>query len=215
MTSPSDIIRDTVNAMLANVHTSLPGIVVDYDPLNNKATIQPALNKNFTSGVIPLPILENVPIVFPKNITFPVRSGDYVLLVFIERSIDLWLSVGGQVTPSDPRKFDLSDAVAIPGLMPFTDTYPDNNNQDFKISFAGSTITIKSNGDILIETSNKVAIGTSGAEVLDILERVISILETSLTTALGAPIQQTPIPPNGDTYTILKGLINSIKGVIT
>lgn len=67
MTTPTDIFREAVNAMLCNVHTSLPGIVVDYDGSTNKATIQPALNKNFTSGEMPMPILENVPILFPKT----------------------------------------------------------------------------------------------------------------------------------------------------
>ncbi len=211
MTSPTDIIRGAINARLNDVHTALPGIVVSYDSTSNKATIQPALNKNFTNGVQPLPILENVPVMFPNYIRPPINEGDYVLLIFAERSIDLWLSVGGQVTPTDPRKFDLSDAIAIPGLMPFTQTFPESNNQDFIISYAGSTITIKENGDILIETSNKVAIGTQENELLKIVSDLLQQLSISVSTAVGQPIQGA-LPAT--IYSGLKAQIEAIRGVI-
>ena len=190
MTTPPDIIRNAINARLCNVHTALPGIVKAYDAETNKATIQPALNKNFTTGEMPMPILENVPVMFPSFIRFPLNEGDYVLLIFAERSLDLWLSVGGQVTPTDPRKFDLSDAIAIPGLMPFTETFPNNNNQDFVINYAGSNIRIEANGDIIIETGNKVAIGNSTTELLDILSQLMTLLQGAVVmgTSFGGPL---------------------------
>ena len=138
MTSPSDVFRSSVYSILSNCHTAMPGIVTAYNASTNKATIQPALNKAFLSGEKPLPILENVPIMFSGGsdftITFPIRPGDYVLLIFCERSIDLWKSEGGQVTPDDPRKFHLSDAIAIPGLQPFNGDFSNRNNQDFTIT---------------------------------------------------------------------------------
>ena len=212
MTTPTDIFRDSVNAMLCNVHTSLPGIVKGYDPLTNKATIQPALNKNFTSGVMPMPVLENVPIMFPKNIRFPVNNGDYVLLIFSERSLDLWLSVGGQVTPTDPRKFDLSDAIAIPGLIPFTTTFPNNNNQDFVIDYSGSSITIKQNGDIIIKTGNKVAIGNPTAELLDLVSQLMALLRGSVVmgAAFGGPLN----PAFTAQVLLVENQLNAIKGTI-
>ena len=143
MTTPTDAIRNAVKSVVNSMHTCLPGIVVSFDYSSNKAVIQPALNKNFTTGVLAMPILENVPVVFPNNITFPIQQGDYVILIFSERSLDLWLSVGGQVTPSDPRKFDLSDAIAIPGLRPFNEDFSLNNGIDFLINFSGSSIRIK------------------------------------------------------------------------
>jgi len=214
MTSPTDIFRDSVNAMLCNVHTSLPGIVVSYDATNNKATIQPALNKNFTSGEVPMPILESVPIMFPNNIVFPVNKGDYVLLIFVERSIDLWLSVGGQVTPTDPRKFDLSDAIAIPGLMPFTQTYPNNNNTDYIISFGGSTITIKPNGDIQIKTASKVAIGNPLVELLDVVSQILGFIANPVGVAVPAVPFTGPLV-DAATAAALKIQLDTIKGTIT
>jgi hypothetical protein len=53
------------------------------------------------------------------KITFPVAAGDIVLLCFAQTSLDNWLQLGGVVDPQDSRKFDLSDAIAIPGLLSF------------------------------------------------------------------------------------------------
>jgi hypothetical protein len=198
MSEPPDIIRDAIWSVLNNVHTALPGIVKAYDPSTNKATIQPALNKNYLSGVIEMPIMENVPVMFQSGvnfaINFPVTVGDYVLLIFCERSIDLWKSVGGQVTPTDPRKFNLSDAVAIPGLMPFTGDFSKNNGTDFIISFGGSTIRIKPDGAVVIETASTVAIGNMTTELLDVLSQTLGFL-SSLTAVPAIPSGGSPPQP--------------------
>lgn len=177
MTTPTDILRGAISNFMNNVHTALPGIFVSYDPSENKAVVQPALNKNYTSGMMPMPILDNVPVLFPPNVFFPINEGDYCLLVFSERALDPWLNAGGQVTPTDPRKFDLSDAIAIPGLMPFNGDFSSNNNQDFVINYSGSEIRINLNGDVIIKTSNKVAIGTPSTEVLDVISQLMTLLQ--------------------------------------
>lgn len=216
MTTPSDIFRNCVWSQLNTVHTCLPGIVKAYEPSTNKATIQPALNKAYASGTMDMPLLENVPIMFPKNIFFPVNEGDYVLLLFAERAIDLWLSVGGQVTPTDPRKFNLSDAIAIPGLEPFTTDFSSNNGTDYSINFAGSSISIKPNGDIIIKTANKVAIGNSTTEVLDVISQTLDLI-ASPTAVPAIPSGGSPSQPLtiAAAATALKNLIDAIKGVIT
>lgn len=215
MTSPTDIFRNSVWSVLNTIHTAMPGIVEAYDPATNKATIQPALNKAYETGPVPMPIMENVPVMFQSgsnfSINFPINVGDYVLLVFCERSIDLWKSVGGQVTPDDPRKFHLSDAVAIPGLMPFTGDFSKNNGTDFIISFAGSTIRIKSDGSVVIETASTVAIGTQTNELLKIISDLLSSLSNSVTT-----VEATPIQGGGPDmlYSQLLAQIEAIRGTI-
>ncbi len=208
MTTPSDMFRDSVFSLLNGINTSQPGIVVSFDPSTNKANIQPALNKAFLSGEMAQPILSNVPIMFPQNITFPINIGDYVLLIFSQRSLDLWLSVGGRVTPNDPRKFDLSDAIAIPGLKPFNSDFSANNGTDFKISFAGSEIKILANGNIEIKTSNKVAIGKSTAELLDLFDK---LLDSIIANLANAP----PYPVVVSDAVAIKVLLATIKGTIT
>jgi hypothetical protein len=43
-----------------------------------------------------------------------------VALVFSDRSLDRWLNAGGVVDPGTYRMHDLSDAIAIPGLHPWS-----------------------------------------------------------------------------------------------
>lgn len=212
MTTPTDIIRGAISNFMNNVHTAMPGIFVSYNPLENKATIQPALNKNYTSGMMPLPILDNVPVLFPPNVFFPINEGDYCLLVFSERALDPWLNAGGQVTPTDPRKFDLSDAIAIPGLMPFNGDFSSNNNQDFVINFAGSNIRIKPNGDIIVETGNRVGIGNSTTEVLDVVSRLMGLLQglTVMGPAFNGPLDATFIAD----VALLQAELDAITAVI-
>ena len=67
-------------------------------------------------------MIYNVPVLFPRSrkaaVTFPLEKGDTVLLVFAERSLDEWIEKGGnKVSPEDPRRHDMSDAIAIPGCF--------------------------------------------------------------------------------------------------
>lgn len=186
MSSPvtmSDAIDLAVLYQLGNVHTALPASIVSYQYTQQRASVQPLLNKSWGDGTNQvMPIINDVPVIFPKSggasLTFPVNPGDTCLLLFIERSTDLWKSEGGQVTPDDGRKFDLSDAVAIMGLFPFSDSTQAINNTDVFLTFKGSYFQIKSSGDIVINTSGTIGIGNSSValinEILALLQSIIT-----------------------------------------
>lgn len=175
-TSLADAIRWAILYQLNNVHTALPGQVLAYDYTTQKATIQPTLNKVWNDGNInQLPVLENVPVIFPASggasLTFPVNPGDTCLITFIERSMDQWLTTGGLVNPQDPRKFDLSDAVAIMGLKPFNSQFPARaNNTDMVLQYGGSSITITPTGAVKINTASTLALGTPSNELINQLQ---------------------------------------------
>lgn len=214
--TPSDIFLNSVNSVLNSLHTATPGQIVSYDHTQNKAIVQPLLNKAYKTGSKEMPLLNNVPIVFPKGIYFPILPGDNVLLIFCERSIDLWKSVGGQVTPDDPRKFDLNDAVAIPVLQTFNADFSQNNGTDFSINFNGSKISISQNGDVQIKTGGRVAIGNITTELLQVLSDTLNLL-TSLTAVPAIPSSGSPPQPLNiaGQALILKNALDLIKGTIT
>lgn len=54
------------------------------------------------------------------DLALPVAVGDTGLLIFSDRSLDVWLATGGIVDPGDDRRHALSDAVFVPGLRPFS-----------------------------------------------------------------------------------------------
>jgi len=220
MTNPvtmTDAIRQAVLYQIGNIHTALPAAIVSYDFTKQKAVVQPLLNKAWSDGTVtPMPKLENVPVIFPRaggaSLNFPVIEGDTCLLVFIERSTDLWRTIGGQVTPDDNRKFDLSDAVAIMGLFPFSENSQATNNTDLVLTYNGSSFRIKQNGDVVINTSGKVAIGNSTTEVLDILSQLLADLQgaTVMGAALGGPLNPTFVAQ----ALALQTQLDAIKGTI-
>lgn len=115
---------------LRQLHTCLPGRIHKYDPVTQRAQIQPVVGDYYwdlkADKLVPdkLPMLVGVPIVFPSaagsSITFPLTKGDPVIVVFSERSIAEYLRDGNlDNQPSSARAFDLSDAIALPGGRSF------------------------------------------------------------------------------------------------
>lgn len=184
--------------LIAGIHTCLPGRIETYDFNTQKATIKPLIKKQFIDGtIIKIPILTNVPVVFPRTklsgITFPLTRGDGVLVVFAERSLERWYSSGDDVEPGDTRKFDLSDAIAVPGLYSFADSNIASNNDDLEIHHRGQTVTIKKNGDIEVGSASLLKLVTSAFQSL-----YNAHTHTGVTT--GGGISGVPSSPMGSSH---------------
>jgi hypothetical protein len=109
----------------AQIHTTMPGIIVSYDPGKMTAVVQPAIqamHRQLDQTKVPTNIHEihDVPVHFPGGggytLTFPVKPGDECLIHFSERSIDNWHQQGGTQAPSDARMHDINDAIVTVGL---------------------------------------------------------------------------------------------------
>jgi hypothetical protein len=146
--SLGEIIRRALDARLAGVHVALPGRIEKYDAAKQKADVLPLVK---TPEGESMPVVCNVPIVFPGSggfrITFPVKKGDVVLLVFSDRSLDIWKSEGGEVDPRDTRQHALSDAVALVGLRSFDDPLEDVPTDSMKAGKDGGTVQVEFKDD--------------------------------------------------------------------
>lgn len=116
------IIREAVNAALANLWTALPCEVVEYKSEAVTVNVQPLIKipVHLPDGeieTVELPMLLDVPVMFPCaggfTITHPIKKGDECLVNFADRNIDLWWQSGGIQNPFDTRKHDLSDGFAF------------------------------------------------------------------------------------------------------
>ncbi len=142
-----DVVGLVVDSRIAGIHTALPGKVMEYEYETQKARIQPLVKKRYRDGrVESLPVVDSVPVIWPRttgvdnaaiSFTFPVRKDDLCLLVFAERALENWLMAGGEQDPGDPRKHDLTDAVAIMGLSPFSLDSRAENNDDVLLTYSG------------------------------------------------------------------------------
>jgi len=175
-----------------NLHTCMPASIVKYDRTKQIATVQPLLQRKTRDGVVlTYQVIQNVPCIFPRTATFgmtyELKPKDTGLLVFSERSLDKWLASKGEVMdPKDPRKFDISDAIFIPGLFP-----------NSKPAYTEKDITILKNAQTrfrMYETGKMAFTNlASGEELIKIIHDLLIVLENALIrTAIGPQ----PFVPN-------------------
>ena len=147
MNELASLIRSAIAESLRGVNTGLPGRIVDFDPSSQTATVQPLIRMKQPDGrTESMPVLAGVPVVYPRGgggaITFPLQSGDGVMVQFSQRSLDEWKEAGGEQTPDDPRMLDMSDAIAVPGLV---DRRSGGTESDcLHLFFGGSSIKVYS-----------------------------------------------------------------------
>lgn len=153
------LLNQAIRNRMAELQTAMPAQIISYDFKTQKAAVQPTINRRYADGrVEPYPVINNVPVIFPRSggasMTFPVTRGDTVLLVFSSRSIDTWTSRGGKVDQDDRRMHDINDAIAIPGLIPFSAGSKAKNNSDVLLTYAGSEVTLKQDGKAEIKSAH-------------------------------------------------------------
>lgn len=147
----SEVLKASFETMLSQVHTCLPGKIETYDYEYQKASVKPLIKKKYLDGKVEsLPVIVNVPVLFPRtanfSFTYPLEKDDLVLILFSERSLELYLEQGGEQEPGDRRKFDLSDAIVIPGLYPFSEKSKSKNNDDVFIKYNEAELKISKDG---------------------------------------------------------------------
>lgn len=112
-------IENTIRESTYDIHTTLPGTVVAFDPESGMATVKPEGTVAMKNGKrLKYPSIVKVPVVFPRGkdtiIAYPIKAGDGCLILICENDLKPWMSHGKE-TDSD-MKFDLTNAVCIPGL---------------------------------------------------------------------------------------------------
>lgn len=178
-----DLMQSVVDANLKSVNTSIPARIIEItDYKQQKATVQPLVQERSRDvgknpkGLQDMPVLQNVPIIFPSasfgSLTFPIKAGDIVCLMFSQRSIDNFLYTDGSspVDPDDYRKHNYNDAYAIAGLYPFSKALGiDPDNAVFKMNSGTGNevkISLTPSGDVIIDSPTKVTVNaTSDVEV--------------------------------------------------
>jgi hypothetical protein len=224
-TSPSfaQLLQNAIDAKIVDLNIALPGIVVSYDRAKQRAKIQPALKRTYADGsVVDLPIINNVPVIFPKSgarrFHFDLEVGSPVQLLFSQRSLDIWKAKGGTVSPNDPRKFNLSDAVAIPGLCSIADAVaPVGPADSVEVSNGTNSIYIEKDGKVTIKNgggkiemspAGKFKITNNTEELLSLLTQVVNLLSTTTTNTIFGPMKLNDFAQ----FAILKTKIESLKG---
>ena len=163
----SQLYEDIIKKVGFNLRCCIPGIIQSYDSIHNTATIQLAIreeivNEDNTVQYMNLPILVNVPIIFPScsigSIKMLLKQGDECLVLFSDLSIDNFWKYANVQNPIEVRRHDLSDGIAIPCVLSqpntklFNGTGMEITSGESKISITNNGITFSDqNGTITLE----------------------------------------------------------------
>lgn len=124
--SENQIYENLINEAMFRTRCCIPCIIQSYNSANNTVECQPAvreriINEDGTIQYVQLPLLINVPVVFPGSanfdIKFPLSKNDECLVFFSDLSIDNFWQKGSVQNPVEVRRHDLSDGMAIPCMM--------------------------------------------------------------------------------------------------
>ena len=130
---PQQVLTQALNARLAAVWTTVPGIVQSFDPAHQTAQVKPAIralkfDQDGNSTPVELPLLVDCPVIFPSGggytLTFPMALGDECLILFSARCIDAWWQSGGVQNQAVMRLHDLSDGFVLAGISSVPNVIP-------------------------------------------------------------------------------------------
>ena len=117
-------LRGAIEGYLTELWTALPGIVEKFDGEEMTVEVKSALTFQYRDQhnelqPISMPNLIHLPVICMTgggySLTFPVKQGDEVLVVFACRCIDQWWGFGGVQPQAEFRLHDISDGFAIIG----------------------------------------------------------------------------------------------------
>jgi hypothetical protein len=185
------LIKRVIDNSLADMHVGFPAKVVKYDYATQKADVQPLLKRKFADGdVVKLPVIVNVPVIFPRvsesYVYLPLKVDDKVWIMIADYSIDNWLSSGSETDPNDVRTHNITDAVCIVGGYDFNHPITDlENDDDVVIKNSESKVVLKPTGKFKI-------VGDDGVDLVEQAYNLADEGNKATTTVAKMPISSTP-----------------------
>jgi uncharacterized protein (DUF2345 family) len=184
-----NLLKKLKNNTSNSIRVCMPAKIEIYDFKIQKASVKIDMKELYEDGSnIDYPVVSGVPVVFMASggasITLPVKKGDTCLLLFTDRDMSNWLLGGTGQNPNSTRMHNLSDAIALMGLFPFTKASQAENNTDVLITYSGSKIILKPDGVLNIETTKDVNIIT--AETINSNSKNVNITAAENVTIIAA-----------------------------
>lgn len=180
---PEEILNAAFDYHISKIFTTIIGTIINASNENGKINVRPSIKFiNVAGDLLELPSIVNVPLQLPASqrggFTFPVASGDNVILLFSQRAIDNWKHGSStDANASDFRKFSIKDCVAIPCVNPFTQNMNNqkkhiwsHNEMDVLVFHNSRTqreteIRLLADGGIIINTNQDIEVNCRNSTV--------------------------------------------------
>jgi hypothetical protein len=193
----TDVMKSGMGKAMKSVHTAIPAEVTSFDPDTRKVSARPVVRDNADGVYTDFPEIYEIPVQYPASskagICFPLERGDTGMLIFCQADIEGWCQRGGMQNPGTERKWDLTDAIFVPGVFPFNEKKPEIETGKLVIWYNESKITIGSK--VTIENS-------SGQSMAGLIDSLFTTLAGAVTT--GSPVSQVLNPATISSLNALK-----------
>ena len=145
------------------------------------------------------PLLINCPVFTLQggggSIKFPIAAGDDCLVLFSDRSIDIWLNTGSAAAPTDSRAHHLSDAIALVGLNSLQSGLAAYPASEAIMAYAGAFVALK---------GGKAAVQNASYDLLTALTNLVQGIQGAMASSY--PITDTT-GKIATAFTQLQGLL--------
>lgn len=151
-------INNSIHSVLNEIHTAMPAKIVAYN--NGLVDVKPTLSYKTPQGEnMEYPVIYSVPLVLAQSnncsIAVPIKAGDDCLLIIAEQSMDAWMSNAEE--DDTQLRFDLSDAICIPGLSKASvSAQEEANSSDSVVIACGSNKICVSDSSVAVWGNLKV-----------------------------------------------------------
>lgn len=158
------MIKTGIETAIKNLHTCMPGIVEEFDPVTQFAKVNPAIKRIKQDGSeIEIPLIINAPVYFMRagtfSITHPIEKGDECWIHFSERSLDAWKKFGEIRRPADVRFHDYSDGFIVPCVTSQTKKIDTFDNENVVIKNDAVTIVLKADNTVEVTATTMNFVG--------------------------------------------------------
>ena len=159
----SELIKRTMIQTMRQLRVSMPCEVVRYNSKRQMVDVrivQPEID--LAGNNIPMPVITNIPVSFVRcgnsHITHPINKGDTGFIIFADRDISSWVETNNKSVVDSARTHSMQDSYFVPGIVGGGNNA---NPNDVEIKYNNTTIHLRKNGDVDINTPSKVNVNAS------------------------------------------------------
>tara|TARA_R110000751_G_scaffold299695_4_gene411059 strand:- start:7153 stop:7857 length:705 start_codon:yes stop_codon:yes gene_type:complete len=211
--SLDDLARELKADIFYSLNCHRIGVIESFNPITQAASIRlvdKILIENYQDKkLLDFPLLIGCPVIIAKGaqggLTYPINQGDTCLVLFNDRDIDNWITTGNTAVPDSARAHNLSDGIAILGLRNELNAIADYNNEETKLNYKESFISLDGNATKLMHNSG-------GALNLDDkieIKNQLSDMKTTLNALIDALRAIAAIAVTGGTGTPIVGMVSA------
>jgi hypothetical protein len=209
----AEFFNHALESRLIDFHTATIGKVQHYNIDKQTVDVVPQIRRLVESDegetvAESLPILPDVPVLFPRANSFffsvPIKPGDFVQLIFNERSIQAWLQEGRECAPDNTETHGFHGAVALPGVYPLARALHDVHANNLVIGKDQGPQIHVSDDFVQLGKENPGDFVALASKVLSELKTMIRVFNSHTHGGPGSPAAPLMTPPSSVAATIVK-----------